>query len=380
MLGLLLALAFVFIARRERRGWALAWAPVWLTLPPAVLGLALLAAGRPHPSPVIWVALAALPATALCLTATALPARRRVTWLACALAAGAVAGALLPPSTVGWLPALALGLPLTAASFRLWGTLELQGMGRRAAAAGLAALALESLVIAALCASGLIPPAAPLVTAIVLSALMLQLVSALGLVWAHLEQAYAALERARRQLEEIRGQLVSEAATDPLTEFHNRRAFRDFVERVRSGEAPPSGIVMVLDINGLKRINDSLGHSAGDRAILRTAWAIRAAAPPSALLIRWGGDEFVVALPGASLGDAEDMVAAIRGGLESERLSASAGISAYGLEREVVVALREADRRMYLAKKQRTAARRAEARQLPLPLEGRLDPAAPRAR
>jgi diguanylate cyclase (GGDEF)-like protein len=155
---------------------------------------------------------------------------------------------------------------------------------------------------------------------------------------------------------------------DPLTECFTRPVFRDLVDRVRGGEAEERGVLLVFDMDGLKRINDLSGHSAGDKAIRRTGLAIKRRLREKDLALRWGGDEFVVVLPGASREDGRQMRRRILATLRREGLSASAGSATYGSENDIVAALREADARMYAVKRRRQKARLPAPRQLDLPL------------
>jgi diguanylate cyclase (GGDEF)-like protein len=107
----------------------------------------------------------------------------------------------------------------------------------------------------------------------------------------------------------------------------------------------------------------------GDKAIFRMARVTEAALRAGDLPIRWGGDEFVVVLPGATLPDAEGMRNTIQSGLQREGLLASGGLSPYGPDMDIVLALREADRLMYVSKRQRREAREASVVQLRLPLD-----------
>ena len=81
------------------------------------------------------------------------------------------------------------------------------------------------------------------------------------------------------------------AATDPLTGVHNRRALDAWMARHPTG---PAYIVMI-DIDNFKAINDTFGHHAGDVTLRRLARALAGATRPEDLLIRYGGDEFVIA-------------------------------------------------------------------------------------
>lgn len=89
--------------------------------------------------------------------------------------------------------------------------------------------------------------------------------------------------------------IISELEIDALTGFKNRKAYYDEIERIEHDpvqSARPLGVVFA-DINGLKRVNDSAGHEAGDRMISEIAKAIRGVFA-DANIYRLGGDEFVV--------------------------------------------------------------------------------------
>jgi diguanylate cyclase (GGDEF)-like protein len=91
------------------------------------------------------------------------------------------------------------------------------------------------------------------------------------------------------------------ALRDQLTGLHNRRFFEEHLEEAiarcaRSGE--PMAL-LVVDLDGLKRINDEGGHLAGDEGLRAAAEALRASVRAGDLACRLGGDEFAVILPGA---------------------------------------------------------------------------------
>ena len=148
------------------------------------------------------------------------------------------------------------------------------------------------------------------------------------------------------------------AIRDDLTGLYNRRYFNTALERALS-RAPAGVAVAAIDLDDFKRINDSLGHAAGDVALRVTAAALKAAAPRG-LVARIGGDEFAVlmtditAVSLASLAD--DLERAIRvapffveEGTDVS-LSGSVGIAALKVGSDAEELLRAADRSLYRAK------------------------------
>jgi len=115
-----------------------------------------------------------------------------------------------------------------------------------------------------------------------------------------------------RELEICR--LVNEAHTDPLTGLYNRRGFEPFVDQalaraLRAGE----DIALVLcDIDNFKAINDSCGHSAGDRALNTVAECLKQVVRPTDLAGRLGGDEMVLLLAGANASGAVHVARRLR--------------------------------------------------------------------
>ena len=96
----------------------------------------------------------------------------------------------------------------------------------------------------------------------------------------------------------LHAQLESQAITDALTGLQNRRGFHQSLESAlsrieRSGQRMA---VIYLDLDGFKRVNDSLGHSAGDKVLRKVAAQLKAALRPYDVLARMGGDEFVALL------------------------------------------------------------------------------------
>jgi diguanylate cyclase (GGDEF)-like protein len=140
------------------------------------------------------------------------------------------------------------------------------------------------------------------------------------------------------------------AATDPLTRVANRRgldeALRRELSRAQRAGKPLS--LLLLDVDGLKAINDTLGHAAGDRALRAVARGARQALRRGDLVARIGGDEFAVLLPETDEEGARAIAQRIRGKLAR----AGAHGSAVRLSVGVAMALHrlvEADRLLEVA-------------------------------
>ncbi len=165
---------------------------------------------------------------------------------------------------------------------------------------------------------------------------------------------------ARKQFEH---ELHELATHDPMTGLINRRRLDEELERElaladRYGE---EGTVLMLDLDGFKRINDSYGHEAGDEALIAIAEAVSALLRRTDSFARVGGDEFVIVLPRTGLAGAERFAeklleavreTALKAGDGGQHLTASIGITAYskGAVTDVVELLARADDAMYAAK------------------------------
>jgi len=101
---------------------------------------------------------------------------------------------------------------------------------------------------------------------------------------------------------------------DPLTGLFNRRYVDETMEReiARARRAGASVGVIVLDIDHFKQLNDTYGHDAGDHVLARTGELLRHVARTEDIACRFGGEEFALILPGASLEVARDRAEAIR--------------------------------------------------------------------
>lgn len=98
---------------------------------------------------------------------------------------------------------------------------------------------------------------------------------------------------------------------DPLTDLYNRRFVEDELLRLEKQAVVPISVVMA-DVNGLKIVNDSLGHGAGDRLLITAAQVLRTCVSHDDVVARTGGDEFVILMPGQGPEAAEALCQSIR--------------------------------------------------------------------
>lgn len=117
----------------------------------------------------------------------------------------------------------------------------------------------------------------------------------------------AALRRTLKRLRQM-------AVTDELTGLYNRRFFLDRwaweYERAKRYQRPLA--CLMIDVNGFKQVNDQLGHPAGDLVLKHVAQELKVALRHADILARFGGDEFVIALPETSLEQAEAVAEKLR--------------------------------------------------------------------
>ena len=148
------------------------------------------------------------------------------------------------------------------------------------------------------------------------------------------------------------------AATDVLTGLANRRHFHEALEQsVSFARRHHSTLAVVsLDLDGLKAVNDTDGHEAGDQVLTGFASLLAAQCRAEDLPARLGGDEFSVLLPGIEFGGArgfaERVLAAVRScaELEERRVTASAGVAAWKADELPRDLLKRADEALYAAK------------------------------
>lgn len=177
--------------------------------------------------------------------------------------------------------------------------------------------------------------------------------------------AYAVLQSVDiAERKRVERQLQHLADHDALTGLYNRRRFEEELDRTLAAAERygRSGAVIVLDLDGFKYVNDTLGHPVGDELIARLGGALRAELRETDVIARLGGDEFGVILPEADATEAGTVASKLLRAVERDgvvadslrhaRVTASAGLALFdgaaGLTAEELLV--EADIAMYDAK------------------------------
>ncbi|MGU3431903.1 diguanylate cyclase domain-containing protein [Actinomycetes bacterium M1A6_2h] len=160
---------------------------------------------------------------------------------------------------------------------------------------------------------------------------------------------------AYRRLETEHDRARTSALTDELTGLANRRGLLAAAHPAldRCATEGRSVAVVYLDVDGLKAINDRLGHARGDEALTRSAGILRSTFGPEAVVARIGGDEFVALLPDATAAPATELGTVAVDALTAVGIQVSAGLAVWtpGAARpDLDDLIDRADRAMYDAK------------------------------
>ena len=153
--------------------------------------------------------------------------------------------------------------------------------------------------------------------------------------------------------------------TDPLTGLPNYRRLVEVLgtEISRANRSDRPFAVLFFDMDGLKRINDELGHLIGSRALCRFAETLRATCRVTDTAARYGGDEFVAVLPDTDEDGAKLVIRRLTDRLAEDNdkpeLSMSAGVALYPRDGGTpTTLLSAADRALYSVKAEKALARR----------------------
>jgi diguanylate cyclase (GGDEF)-like protein len=172
----------------------------------------------------------------------------------------------------------------------------------------------------------------------------------------------ARLAERKRELQRALATIRELAQRDELTRLSNRRHVLEMLahEQVRSARTGEPLAVVLADIDHFKAINDRHGHAVGDAVLQGFAQALRAGLRESDFAGRWGGEEFLLVLPGTHATDAAALVDRLREGTgrllfdpvaPDLRVGFSAGVAECGPHETLQAAVERADQAMYLAKR-----------------------------
>ncbi len=174
--------------------------------------------------------------------------------------------------------------------------------------------------------------------------------------------AYQRIRRTNAALASSNESLKLQSERDPLTGLSNRRHFQSAIKRLADA-GKLAGTVYLIDIDHFKRINDQWGHAAGDSVLVEVARRLRAALREDDLVVRWGGEEFLIVVPSRAAEDARALAqrlldllgTPVRHGELSVPVTASIGFASFpvaphGLSLSWERAIDLVDTVMYLAK------------------------------
>jgi diguanylate cyclase (GGDEF)-like protein len=155
--------------------------------------------------------------------------------------------------------------------------------------------------------------------------------------------------------ERLVSDLKAEARVDALTGLLNRRGFEERLA-VETGRAARDGsrvAIVAFDLDHFKCVNDERGHEAGDRTLVALGGVIREHARVGDLTARWGGEEFVVVMPGADVEAATALAERVRAALAATDMgvTASAGVGAAEAPFDPRALMASADAALYEAKR-----------------------------
>ena len=181
---------------------------------------------------------------------------------------------------------------------------------------------------------------------------MLDLTNRLAVLTRELNQRVRELEEKNRMVEHL-------ARIDDLSGLQNRKTFFQHLtsELVQAKRTRKPLALIMLDLDSFKKINDRRGHLGGDRAIEQIGRLIRECCRTSDLAARYGGDEFVLLLPGSDITQAAAIAERVRSRVEAsdmpqfgEQITVSLGVASYNFKESEEELIARADQALYQAK------------------------------
>lgn len=168
--------------------------------------------------------------------------------------------------------------------------------------------------------------------------------------------------QSKNQKHELDKQSLNHQAThDELTGLCNRKFGNETISRLNKSASEYPTSILFLDLDGFKAVNDTCGHAIGDEILVAISLRLKAILDKSTVLIRWGGDEFVIVLPEAdqrrAISVAQDVAGLFRQPVSTSqgvhKLGCSIGLATSRPDTSLEEILHEADVRMYENKKKR---------------------------
>ncbi len=136
---------------------------------------------------------------------------------------------------------------------------------------------------------------------------------------------YRKLRMTNRLLAQKNTELSFQSSRDPLTALYNRRHFQNFInedrgelDRRRGSVERPVQALLLIDLDHFKLINDQFGHAAGDAVLIAVARRLRDTLRDTDMIVRWGGEEFLVFVPMAPADRLDEIVQRVMHAISSE--------------------------------------------------------------
>jgi diguanylate cyclase (GGDEF)-like protein len=136
---------------------------------------------------------------------------------------------------------------------------------------------------------------------------------------------YRKLRETNRLLADKNSELSFQSSRDPLTALYNRRHFQNFInegrgelERRRGAIERPVQALLLIDLDHFKLINDQFGHAAGDAVLIAVARRLRETLRETDMIVRWGGEEFLVFVPVAPVDRLDEIVLRVMNNISAE--------------------------------------------------------------